>query len=122
MVLVDTSVWVEHFRNRSPGVAQLLTEGLVLMHPFIIGELACGNLKDRANILAHLSTLPGSKEASNSEVFRLIEDRRLWGKGIGWVDGHLLASALITQCEFWTLDKKLHQIARGAGVLNHRDV
>ncbi len=80
MVLVDTSVWIEHFRMASPALVKLLTEGWVVTHPFVYGEIACGNLKDRATILADFNALPSAKEASNGEVFRLIEDARLWGK------------------------------------------
>ena len=116
MVLVDTSVWIEHLRVGEPALAKLLSDAAVLIHPFIVGELACGNLKNRVRVLADLGTLPVSKSASHDEVIRLIEDRRLWGKGIGWVDGHLLASALITGCRFWTLDKGLRQVARDARI------
>jgi predicted nucleic acid-binding protein len=122
MVLVDTSVWIEHLRVGEPALAELLTEASVLIHPFITGELACGNLKNRTRVLADLNTLPASKSASHNEVFRLIENRRLWGKGIGWVDGHLLASALVTECQFWTLDKRLRQVARDAGVASPKNV
>ncbi len=120
MVLVDTSVWIEHFRTGEPALVDLLTEAAVLIHPFVIGELACGNLKNRTRVLADLNALPASKSASHNEVVRLIEDRRLWGKGIGWIDGHLLASALVTGCQFWTFDRRLYQIARDAGVVGRR--
>ena len=107
MVLADTSVWIQHFRRGEPALAAQLSDGLVLMHPFISGELACGNLKGRAAILSDLQTLPPAELASHKEVLELIEDRRLWGRGLGWVDMHLLASALLSHCGFWTLDKKL---------------
>jgi len=107
MVLADTSVWIQHFRRGEPALAAQLSDGLVLMHPFISGELACGNLKGRAAILSDLQTLPPAELASHKEVLQLIEDRRLWGRGLGWVDMHLLASALLSRCGFWTLDKKL---------------
>jgi hypothetical protein len=84
-----------------------LSEGLVLMHPFVSGELACGSLKTRAAVLSGLHALPAAKLASYTEVLQLIEERRLWGRGLGWVDVHLLASALLSHCGFWTLDKKL---------------
>ncbi len=116
MVLVDTSVWIEHLRARAPGLAHLLTEGQVLSHLLVVGELACGNLSDRRRILADLSTLPSVKHASHQEVLDLVENRRLWGQGIGWIDSHLLASTLITGCEFWTFDKVLHRVARGIGL------
>jgi len=107
MVLADTSVWIQHFRRGEPALAAHLSDGLVLMHPFISGELACGNLKGRAAILSNLQTLPPAELASHKEVLQLIEDRRLWGRGLAWVDMHLLASALLSRCGFWTLDKKL---------------
>ncbi len=117
MVLVDTSVWVKHFRIGEPVLVELLSKAAVLIHPFIVGELACGNLKNRARVLADLGALTTSQSALDDEVFRLMEGRRLWGRGIGWVDAHLLASALLTGCEFWTLDKRLHQLAGSAGVM-----
>jgi hypothetical protein len=97
-------------------LAELLTEAAVLIHLFIVGELACGNLKSRARILADLNALPTVKTASHDEVFRFIEDGRLGGRGIGWIDGHLLASALLSNCQLWTLDKKLDQVAHDAGI------
>lgn len=79
-------------------------------------ELACGNLKNRAAILSDLDALPSAKLASNTEVLQLIEDRRLWGRGLGWVDAHLLASALLSHGGFWTLDEKLGEAAAGLGL------
>jgi predicted nucleic acid-binding protein len=116
MVLADTSVWVAHFREGHPGLTTLLTDGLVLMHPFVSGELACGNLKARASILADLNALPAATRAEDSEVTRLIEDRRLWGRGLGWVDAHLLAAALLSNCRLWTLDKRLDRAATDLGL------
>ena len=111
MVLADTSVWIEHFRVGEPTLQDLLSEGLVLMHPFVLGELVCGNLKDRAVIIAHLQSLPSAHLAFNDEVMKLVEDARLWGKGLGWTDVHLLASALLTHCRLWTRDVRLGKIA-----------
>jgi predicted nucleic acid-binding protein len=111
MVLADTSVWIEHLRRGHPGLTELLRQGLVLMHPSVAGELACGNLKNRAAILADLFALPTTTVASDGEVLQLIEDRRLWGRGLGWIDAQLLASALISNCRLWTLDKRLAAIA-----------
>lgn len=111
MVLADTSVWIQHFRQGEPTLANRLSEGLVLMHPFVSGELACGNLKNRAAILSALHALPPAKVASTTEVLHLIEDWRLWGRGLGWIDAHLLASALLSHCGFWTLDKRLGEAA-----------
>jgi predicted nucleic acid-binding protein len=116
MVLADTSVWIQHFRRGEPQLARLLAEGLVLMHPFVLGELECGNLKNRATILSDLHELPSAKPASTEEALRLIEDWRLWGRGLGWVDAHLLASALLSDCGFWALDKRLSAAAAKLGL------
>ncbi|MFO7568967.1 MAG: PIN domain-containing protein [Smithellaceae bacterium] len=111
MVLVDTSVWVSHFRDGNDELASLLDDGRVLCHPLIVGELACGNLKDRTVILSFLQLLPMSIEAEHAEVLSFIEDNRLMGKGIGYVDVHLITSAILTGVPIWTLDKKLAQTA-----------
>jgi len=111
MVLVDTSVWVSHLRAGNAELANLLNDGRVLCHPLIVGELACGNLKDRAVILSHLQLLPMSIEAEHDEVLSFIENNRLMGKGMGYVDVHLIASAVLTGVPIWTLDKKLTQAA-----------
>jgi hypothetical protein len=86
------------------------------MHPFVAGELACGNLRDRASILGDLDALPGSKLASNAEVLYLIEEHRLWGRGLGWIDAHLLASALLSGSRLWTLDARLAKAAAELGL------
>jgi predicted nucleic acid-binding protein len=117
MLLADTCVWIEHFRHREPRLADGLSEGIVLMHPFISGELACGNLKNRTAVLADLHALPSAKLASDAEVLHLIEDRRLWGRGLGWIDAHLLASALLSHCRFWTLDVRLAKAAVELGLV-----
>jgi len=111
MVLVDTSVWVSHLRDGNAELANLLNDGRVLCHPLIVGELACGNLKDRAIILSFLHLLPMSIEAEHDEVLSFIENNRLMGKGMGYVDVHLIASAVLTGVPIWTLDKKLAQTA-----------
>jgi predicted nucleic acid-binding protein len=111
MVLVDTSVWVFHFREASAELADLLNDGRVLSHPFIIGELACGNLKDRTVILSYLKLLPMCIEAEHEEVLSFIERNRLMGQGLGYVDVHLIISAVLTGVALWTLDKKLAQAA-----------
>jgi len=120
MILVDTSVWIAHFRKGESGLAALLNEGSVLVHPFVVGELACGDLRNRARILSDLEALPSVDSATHEEVMRLMEDRRLWGLGIGWIDGHLLASALLSNCQLWTLDRKLVRAAAVAGVRLYR--
>ena len=111
MVLVDTSVWVSHLRDGNAELANLLNDGKVLCHPLILGELACGNLKDRAVILSFLQLLPMSIEAEHDEVLSFIENNRLMGKGMGYVDVHLITSAVLTGVPVWTLDKKLAQAA-----------
>lgn len=116
MVLADTSVWIDHFRRDGPSLADLLSGGLVIMHPFISGELACGNLKDRGAILSDLHALPSAKGASNAEILQLVDDRRLWGRGLGWIDMHLLASTLLTGCRLWTLDTRLAKVAAELGL------
>ena len=116
MILVDTSVWIEHFRAGSLALSRLLEQRLVLAHPSVIGELACGNLKNRSRVLGDLAALPCAVEATHEEAMRLIEDRKLWGGGLGWIDAHLLASALLTNCSFWTLDRKLERAASASGI------
>jgi len=116
MFLVDTSVWIEHFRSGQPKLAGRLCDGHVLMHPCVSGELACGSLKDREAVLSDLAALPAAKLATDSEVMHLVHAKRLWGRGLGWVDVHLLASALLSHCRFWTLDKKLERAAEDLGL------
>ena len=116
MILVDTSVWVAHFRESVPLLKELLTDNRVLMHPWLIGELACGTLPRRSQVLRWLGRIPAAELAREGEVLRLIEDKRLWGTGIGWVDAQLLASALITECEVLTRDVRLHAAAKKLGL------
>jgi predicted nucleic acid-binding protein len=91
MVLVDSSVWVEHLRHGDLGLKARLQEGQVWCHPFIVGELACGNLKNWSEILSLLQALPQAMEAEHEEVMQFIENYRLMGKGLGYIDMHLLA-------------------------------
>jgi predicted nucleic acid-binding protein len=116
MVLVDTSVWVEHFRNGKIGLETLLNDGHVICHPFIVGELACGNLKNRSRILSLLHTLPMALLAEHDEVMRFIEKYRLMGRGLGYIDIHLLASAILTNVPLWTLDKRLANVSSTLGI------
>ena len=111
MVLVDTSVWVSHFRETHDGLMELLNRGEAVCHPFIIGELACGNLKNRTNVLSLLEALPMAFLAGHEEVLAFIEARNLMGKGLGYIDVHLLAAALLSEVSLWTLDKKLEKAA-----------
>lgn len=116
MLLADTSVWIDHFRQNRSSLATCLSEGLILMHPWVYGELACGNLKNRSAILSDLKALPSAMPARDVDVLALIENRGLRGRGLGWVDMHLLASALLSNCRFWTLDKRLASAARDLGL------
>jgi hypothetical protein len=111
MILADTSVWISHFRSPHLHLQTLLSAELVLMHPFVIGEISCGNLPRRGEALGWLRRLPLVPMAGNQEVMELIERRRLWGRGIGWVDAHLLASALLTRCRLWSFDQQLQAAA-----------
>jgi predicted nucleic acid-binding protein len=111
MVLVDTSVWVSHLRDGNAELSNLLNDGGVFCHPLIVGELACGNLKDRSAVLSLLQLLPMSIEAEHEEVLLFIENRHLMGKGIGYIDVRLLLSALLTDAPLWTLDKRLDRVA-----------
>lgn len=116
MVLVDTSVWVVHLRQGTIGLESFLKDGHVVCHPFIVGELACGNLKNWSEILALLQTLPMAILAEHDEVMQFIETHRLMGKGLGYIDMHLLASAILTKVPLWTLDKKLGEISSKLGI------
>lgn len=111
MILVDTSVWVDHFRNQDPTLTELLLRGQVLMHPFVRGELALGNLKPRTEILTLLRDLPHAAVAEESELMHVIESRKLMGLGIGLIDAHLLVSTLLDSCQLLTRDKRLRAIA-----------
>jgi predicted nucleic acid-binding protein len=116
MTLVDTSVWVLHLRQGNIGLEKLLSNGEVFCHPFIIGELACGNLKNRSEIIALLQTLPEAIQAEHEDVMHFIENNRLMGKGLGYIDVHLLVSALLSGVPLWTLDKKLNEMAAKLGI------
>ena len=107
-VLVDTSVWVDFLRSGDQDLAELLTRNRVVMHPMIIGELACGNLRKRQSLLKLWSSLDTLTQASHEEVLYFIEHHRLMGRGIGYVDAHLLASVVLTaDVSLWTRDKCL---------------
>jgi len=110
MILVDTSVWIEHFRSGNAQLGELLISNEVMIHPFIIGELACGSIKNRKEILGLLNELPRADIAEHQEVLRLIEDRKLYGKGIGLIDAHIIASALISKVRLLTMDKTLEKV------------
>ena len=116
MVLVDTSVWVAHLREGAVGLDALLNEGHVLCHPFVIGELACCNLKNRIEILSLLQAFPAAVHAEHEEVMHFIVEHGLMGKGLGYVDAHILVAAALTQAPLWTFDKKLQEASSRLGL------
>lgn len=117
MILVDTSVWVDHLRHGSPSLFSLLSAGRVLCHPFVIGELALGALGQRDEVLGDLKNLPQAETASPLEVLELIDRQSLAGSGIGYVDAHLLASARLTAgAALWTRDRRLSLVAGKLGL------
>lgn len=111
MVLVDTSVWISHLKGGNTRLEILLEEAQVVSHPFVMGELACGNLKNRREILTRLEALPQAPLVSPHEILYFIESNSLMGRGLGWVDVHLLASAQLMGIALWTLDRRLRQTA-----------
>ena len=111
MILVDTSVWVDHLRRGDVLLADLLEHSDVVMHPFVVVEIACGSLADRALILELLQQLPAAMVAEPDEALGYIEQHKLYGKGIGYVDVHLLASAAIGGTRLWTRDRRLRAAA-----------
>jgi len=108
MVLVDTSVWIDHLRSGNAKLTALLNDGEVAIHPFIIGELACGNLKNRKEIISLLHALPHIEKADDDEVLFFIENHQLMGLGIGLIDCHLLASCKLANATILTKDKRLN--------------
>lgn len=118
-MLVDTSVWVDHLRKRNAELVELLEQSRVWTHPFVIGELACGSLARRTILLGSLSELPHVPSATHDEVLAFVEARQLMGRGLGWIDMHLLASARLAKLQFWTLDKRLAAAAAELGLGLH---
>ena len=116
MILVDTSVWIDHLRHGNPKLKGLLLESRVLTHPFILGELACGSLQNRQGVMSLLRALPECICAEHDEVLALLENEQLHGRGIGWIDAHLLASARLSRSGLWTLDRRLARIASALGI------
>jgi predicted nucleic acid-binding protein len=112
MILADTSVWVDHLSRGKGELAPLLEEERILIHPYVIGELACGDLRNRREILRLLTSLPPVRVASDAEVMAMIEQRKLMGRGLGWVDVHLLAAVVLSHCTILTHDKRLAAVAR----------
>lgn len=116
MILADTSLWIEHLRRGHAAFAKSLGRGEVLGHPLVIGEIACGSLKNRAALLQLLDSLPRAIESTHDEARTLIEQEALFSLGLGIVDVHLLASARLSNSRLWTLDKRLADAAQRLGV------
>ena len=117
MILIDTSVWIDHLRAGEPQLVELLNNNRVLVHPFIIGELACGNLNNRKTVLSLLHKLPTARLATDEEVLFFIERHGLMGRGIGYIDAHLLAAISLTgTVRLWTRDKRLGTVAKSIGL------
>jgi predicted nucleic acid-binding protein len=117
LILVDTSVWIDHLRAGGDSLAKLLNAGRVLMHPIVIGELALGAMRQRETVLDALSNLPRAELATAAEVLGFINRETLFGRGIGYVDVHLLASVRLTPgAELWTRDNRLHSVAEELGL------
>ena len=117
MILVDSSIWIDHLRASDAALFTLLDAGAVACHPFVIGEVACGHLRDRARLLTELSRLPQAPLATHTEAMALVDRHRLFGRGVGWADVHLLASvALAADMRVWSADKRLMSAAAGLGL------
>jgi len=112
VILVDTSVWVDHLRRRNAMLADRLGRGEVVCHPFVIGEMSLGSLRNRDEVLSLLSELPMASLIPHNEVLALVHRLDLAGRGVGWVDVHLIASAVVDRLRLWTLDRRLASVAR----------
>jgi len=112
VVLVDTSLWIDHFRRGVPALVELLHAGHVTCHPAIIGELACGTLRERTPTLDLLRRLPRAVVATDDEAMHFLDRHRLFGRGLGWTDVHLLAAAALSHLQLWTADQRLHEAGR----------
>jgi len=116
IVLADTSVWVDHWRHGNPRLARLLEQDCVVVHPFVLGEIALGRIRPRVEVLRNLQALDAPSLAEHEEVMDLVDRTPLWGRGIDWVDAHLLAAALLDRLRLWTLDRPLARVAAELGV------
>jgi predicted nucleic acid-binding protein len=116
MVLVDTSIWIDHLRSSNGHLVSLLKANSVAVHPFIVGEIACGNPARRATVLGLLRALPKAQQAGEDDVLFFLDRHRLAGKGIGYIDAHLLAAAKLASLPLWTADKRLARIASSLGL------
>jgi len=115
-MLVDTSVWINHFRRSNDDLEYLLIDGQVITHPFVIGELACGSIRERAEVLRLFEALPVAPVASHDEVLEFIDRAKLHGSGLGWIDVHLLASAKLARAPLWSADIRLRKAAIRLGL------
>jgi len=111
MVLVDTPVWIDHFRNNNTQLIHLLNNGDVFCHPYVIGDIACGNIQNRIEILSLLQSLPQSLPVEHEEILIFIENNNIMGQGIGYIDITILASEILSGLSLWTIDKRLKTIA-----------
>ena len=116
MILPDTSIWIDHFRQANPVLQSLLEDGQILCHQFVVGELACGSLRARESTMQLLQTLECAPLAEQEEVLALVTGQRLMATGIGWLDAYLLSSVLLAKAELWTLDQPLARVSHKLGV------
>ena len=120
MILADTSVWIDYLRSGDERMTALLADRSILMHPFVVGELAVGNLHPRGAMLAVLNALPSASVATHQEVLDFLENNKLFGRGLGYVDAHLLVSVRLTaDAVLWAYDRRLHGIASQLGLAVH---
>jgi len=111
VTLVDTSIWIHHLRYGNDELRELLEKGEVLCHPFVVGELACGSIANRNEVLELLKALPMASIAEHDEVVQFLHERRLYGRGLGWIDMHLLASVILSNATLWTTDRALKKVS-----------
>lgn len=116
MILVDTSVWIEYLRRGEEKLSELLEAGIVIGHPFLAGEVACGQLRNRFEVLDLFRRLPQAPLVTHDEALDLLERERLYGQGLGWIDLHLLASSLSSGCGLWSFDTSLSRSAEALGI------
>lgn len=116
IVLADTSVWVDLWRHGNTRLARLLEQNRVVVHPFVLGEIALGRIAPRAEVLRNLEALDAPRVAEHAEVLALVDRVPLWGRGIGWVDAHLLASTMLDRLRLWTFDRRLALVARALDI------
>jgi len=115
VILADSSVWIDHLRSGNAELSAFLQDDRILVHPFVIGELACGNVPNREAVRRDLELLPGALVAHHAEVMHFVNEGKLWGIGIGWIDAHLLASARLSNCSLWTFERALERAAARLG-------